>query len=192
MDGRGPSGGLGEELDDFGLGVFAGVDVAEGSFFVDEEHGGDSVDAPLFGEGVPLVLGLGEFAELGPGHFVGLGEGVDGVVGVVAVHADDFQALGVVGFVEVFDAGDFGVAWAAPGGPEVDEDDFPFEVGGGEFGIGGGSAGDFEGFVEHVFLGLVGVGFGEDLFGGRGGHGAEGVKGLLGEVVVGEAEVGHA
>jgi len=147
---------------------------------------------PLFGEGVPLLLGLREFAELWPGHFFLFGEGVDGVVGIVAIDADDFEALGMVVFVEVFDAGDFGVAGAAPGGPEVDENDFALEFGGREVAVGGGATGDFERFAEHVFFGLIDVGVGGDLFGGGGGGACEEAFGLFGEVVAGEAEVGHA
>jgi len=62
-------------------------------------------------------------------HFELLGEGGDGVGGVVHGDADDLESLRGVFVLQVDEVWDLGAARFAPGGPEIEEDDFAAVVG---------------------------------------------------------------
>src|SRR5260370_840705 len=117
LGGAGP--GLGDQFFEFACDVVAGAEDlgGEDAVGVDGEVVGDGLDTEALAE---FVVGV---AVLGPGHLVLVDEVLPlGLVGVPA-DADDDQGLSGELSGDLLDLGELFFAGAAPGGPEVDEDD---------------------------------------------------------------------
>src|SRR5262249_35103995 len=117
---------IGEDL----IEATAGADRGELAVLVDDEEGRDRRDAPLArdrsGPITPLVI-------LRPGDVVAGDvklQVVESPVFPRFVEADpnELDAAAVVFGIGLFQHGQLGLARSAPGGPEVDDDDFATEV----------------------------------------------------------------
>ena len=178
-DGLGGS-GFGDEFFELAFDVVAGAEHlgGEDAVGVDGEVVGDGVDAEEVAETVAGV------AELDPVHVV-FGDEVFpfGFVGV-PTDADDDEGLTSELFGDLLDVGELFVAGAAPGGPEVDEDDAAAHGVQAKFCSVEGYYGEGGGHLVGGELGVCGEVLGAEVAGVVGGDAAEALLELLGCGVV--------
>ena len=99
-------------------GIFSLVTLEDGAVAIDEEIGGEGVDAIAAGR---LALGV---EALLPGHAVLGDEIVPGVLVAVFADADDFDLIAAKGGLEALEVGQGVAARTAPGSPEIEEREF--------------------------------------------------------------------